>query len=547
MQSRNDLLFEETRITLNNAIDRNAQIFELDNLSESAEYYKSAVEILKQKGSSSYISEELEKSIALLTNINEDVDKKNEFFKNVLTSRRNALILNADIYSQYYWLLAEEGFLDAIEEYNDDNYDEIPAITNEVINNYSKAVLNSQKTANLLFKWKPIQKADSALAYLLSPETYNQGLEYYYSAIEGLSTYEEINVINSNISEAGKNFIAAVQTANEFSKNHPRVIQERKNAQTAGAETYAATEWQEAEDLLNEAGIEFENKEYESVYKYAAEAEEKYKISKQAAVKEKYLFIPRKKLELAADDDVDYYAPITFSEAQKLYFEAYSLIESNHYTEPEVELLANLCEQEIDKANWITSVIKSEEDGETTWEKIILGWNIWESFNKSKKIQDTQRNYNLISKPVVKEIKSENTLSKYRDLIGNIPDLDMEILEQGDNILMRIYNINFRPAGSNLNDVNKALLDKLIPTLEKFNNSVFQVCSFTDNVGAQRTNIEISEARANAISDYLTKNSLQLSGYMSSVGYGEVNPISSNEDIEGRKRNNRIEIVISEK
>jgi flagellar motor protein MotB len=41
-------------------------------------------------------------------------------------------------------------------------------------------------------------------------------------------------------------------------------------------------------------------------------------------------------------------------------------------------------------------------------------------------------------------------------------------------------------------------------------------------------------------------DSPQLSGKISAIGYGEINPISSNSDFEGRRKNNRIEILISD-
>jgi len=91
MQTKTEQLFDETKITLNDALDRNAQLFKLDDLNKSTGHYYKAVDILNAKGKISSITEELERSISYLTIMNEEIDNSNDFFKNVLTARKNAI------------------------------------------------------------------------------------------------------------------------------------------------------------------------------------------------------------------------------------------------------------------------------------------------------------------------------------------------------------------------------------------------------------------------------------------------------------------------
>ncbi|NJD21769.1 MAG: OmpA family protein [Melioribacter sp.] len=542
-QIKNELLFEETRITINDALDRNAQLLSLPDFKKSTEHYNKAINILKQRGNASSTKDELEKSIALLTILNENIEKSNEFFKDILAARQYGLQINSDKYSPYHWKLAEKGFLEAIEEYNDNNYNEASSMVNTIKDNYSRANLYANKTLDLLFNWDPIKKADNSSASLISPVAYEKGLKYYFAAINKLAEGEEIAEINKDISEAAKYFITSVTTANDFSQKYFRCLNTRKLAQNAGAEKYAPENWTDAENLLLKAGYEFEDKDYNSAKDYADEADGKYLASKKAAVSEKYLSVSRKKLELARDLDVDSYAPKTFDAAEKLYLHAESLIEADRSTEAEIETIARLCEQELEKANWITGIIKSVKERKTTWEDVILKSDVYAATNQKPNIEIKPQEINQYDKT------SSLTLSKYRENLSTFnknPEVDFEILEDGDNILMRIYNIDFKPVGYQLNDKATTVLNNLIPILEKFNNSKHQICSYTDNVGAQRTNIEISKKRARNIADYLNNNSPHLAGKISSVGYGEVNPIVSNSDFEGRRKNNRIEILISD-
>src|SRR3989339_2146750 len=259
-QNKNEMLFEETRITINDALDRNAQLLSLSDFKKTTEYYNKALNILKQKGNVSSTKDELEKSIALLTVLNENIEKSNEFFKDVITTRKNALQINSDKYSPYYWKLAEEGFLEAIEEYNDNNYNEASSMVNGIKNNYSRANLYTNKILDLLFNWEPIKKADNSLASLISPTAYEKGLKYYFAAIDELVEGKEITGVNNNISEAAKYFITSITTAHDFSQRYFHCLDTRKLAQSTGAEIYAPENWIEAEDLLIKAGYEFEDK-----------------------------------------------------------------------------------------------------------------------------------------------------------------------------------------------------------------------------------------------------------------------------------------------
>ncbi|MBI5731338.1 MAG: OmpA family protein [Ignavibacteriales bacterium] len=121
----------------------------------------------------------------------------------------------------------------------------------------------------------------------------------------------------------------------------------------------------------------------------------------------------------------------------------------------------------------------------------------------------------------------------------------MEIFEEGDKILLRVYNINFKPVGWRLNDEAKSVLNQLVIALEDLKGSQYQISSYTDAVGAQRMNIEISESRAKTILDYLKEHSNYLLSKMTSAGYGEISPVADNNNFEGRRKNNRIEILIS--
>ncbi len=68
----------------------------------------------------------------------------------------------------------------------------------------------------------------------------------------------------------------------------------------------------------------------------------------------------------------------------------------------------------------------------------------------------------------------------------------------------------------------------------------------TDHVGADKTNLNLSQRRANAVRDYIVKNFKIDKKRLAAKGYGESKPVADNSTVEGRAMNRRIEAVFEE-
>ena len=67
---------------------------------------------------------------------------------------------------------------------------------------------------------------------------------------------------------------------------------------------------------------------------------------------------------------------------------------------------------------------------------------------------------------------------------------------------------------------------------------------YTDNVGGDDYNQQLSERRGAAVRDYLTQQGMQADS-VSTQGFGKSQPVASNETASGRQQNRRVELVIS--
>jgi outer membrane protein OmpA-like peptidoglycan-associated protein len=71
-----------------------------------------------------------------------------------------------------------------------------------------------------------------------------------------------------------------------------------------------------------------------------------------------------------------------------------------------------------------------------------------------------------------------------------------------------------------------------------------EVEGHTDSVGADEYNQSLSERRATAVRDYLVQQGVN-SGMIAARGFGEGQPVASNDNAAGRQQNRRVEMVVS--
>ena len=94
-----------------------------------------------------------------------------------------------------------------------------------------------------------------------------------------------------------------------------------------------------------------------------------------------------------------------------------------------------------------------------------------------------------------------------------------------------------------LRDASKQNLSELAETLKKYEDTEVLIEGHTDSIGNDVYNMELSEERASAVSDYL--NNLDIpNGRLVTEGYGEEQPVATNKTREGRQQNRRVEVAI---
>ncbi len=121
--------------------------------------------------------------------------------------------------------------------------------------------------------------------------------------------------------------------------------------------------------------------------------------------------------------------------------------------------------------------------------------------------------------------------------------VDSTVCQQLFKDLLGKARIRFEPAKANIDPDSTGLLDRLIETAQRCAGTQIEIIGHTDSAGADEFNQALSEQRAQAVADYLTKAGLP-SQRFSTTGFGSSQPVATNETDDGKAQNRRIEFLV---
>ncbi len=104
-------------------------------------------------------------------------------------------------------------------------------------------------------------------------------------------------------------------------------------------------------------------------------------------------------------------------------------------------------------------------------------------------------------------------------------------------------HVNFETGAANLTALSRYELDFLVEALNRYPNMRIELAGHTDNTGDDEFNMNLSQERADAVYDYLVNKGIDESRLLS-VGFGETQPIDTNDTEQGREQNRRTEFKI---
>jgi OOP family OmpA-OmpF porin len=141
---------------------------------------------------------------------------------------------------------------------------------------------------------------------------------------------------------------------------------------------------------------------------------------------------------------------------------------------------------------------------------------------------DYERLENIIKKHIPREVIKEVVVEK-------------EVPSNNDMLLM---GVNYDFNSSKLKPESYPILFHAAKVMQQNPDMTVEIQGYTDNIGSEKANKNVSQKRADSVKNYLVARGIS-TDRITTVGYGEENPIGDNKDADGRAMNRRIEFKVS--
>lgn len=128
-------------------------------------------------------------------------------------------------------------------------------------------------------------------------------------------------------------------------------------------------------------------------------------------------------------------------------------------------------------------------------------------------------------------------------LAARVNELEARPTDRG--LVLTLGDVLFETGQSDLRSAGMKTMDDLAKFLQEYPERNILVEGFTDNVGSESFNMELSRKRANSVKAAILNRNIA-ENRIRTVGYGFQYPVGSNDSAAGRQQNRRVEIIISE-
>ncbi len=130
------------------------------------------------------------------------------------------------------------------------------------------------------------------------------------------------------------------------------------------------------------------------------------------------------------------------------------------------------------------------------------------------------------------------------EIKNEIPDAEVVHLPGEEGIIVNFSSkVLFATDKFDLTEKSKATVMDLATILNKYPDTDLTIEGHTDSQGAEAYNQTLSEKRAASVANFLKLQGVEATR-VTAIGYGELNPVASNETADGRTENRRVSFII---
>ena len=446
-----------------------------------------------------------------------------------------------------------------------------------------------------------VEKAREEQLDVLAPRAFAAAVQASQNATKEAERGRAAERVATRVQEGQAALQKARTVADSARQTLGGVIKTRQDALVATAPKFAPEQWQKANDRFMQAMRENESGDLPNAQKRAAEAEVLLREAELIGIKGGILNEARNLIAQADEAKVARFAPRTLESARRHLAQAEQEIQRNRYDVTLPRKLAAQARYDARHATYLAQtierVLQQEKDDQAGVEALILSWEeplqrIASDMELDVRFDEGHQGamkelgeYAQQQAQEVRRLKLEvqdrdeqiaslnNQLQRVESRLGgesqerialqrqvdaqarlraNIAAIEASftadearVYRQGADVIVSLLGINFPSGRSTIDGSSAALMQKVQKALALFPDASIVIEGHTDANGSDSANLLLSQDRADAVKQYLVSQFGANAEKVSSIGYGEARPVSSNETAAGRARNRRIDLVIN--
>ncbi len=140
--------------------------------------------------------------------------------------------------------------------------------------------------------------------------------------------------------------------------------------------------------------------------------------------------------------------------------------------------------------------------------------------------------------------QAEREKQELRNKLAVQLNLILETRDSARGLIVNISGVLFDTGKYTLRPGAREKLAKVSGIILAYPSLKLEVEGHTDSVGTDEYNMKLSENRANSVRDYLVQQGINTSS-IAARGFGESQPVATNDTAAGRQQNRRVELVVS--
>lgn len=397
---------------------------------------------------------------------------------------------------------------------------------------------------------KQLASAKAEQVDVLAPANFKAARRDFNDAIETRNKGKDSEQVFKTLGTARTHLRRASESAEITRTGLARTLTARSAAVAAGAGRIKGDKLEDLDDKLKDVTESAETGNLEEIRQQDEKFSGQYLALELQAIKNEHLGPAHDRLIQAENEGAKKTAPRTYEAVEAQYRELDGFIASRRHDPSLAKRAADLNAQserlvaitreakKVDKTDAEAIVLQEEQRqraADLTAQKLAVTASVLQG--AQEKTSNLEQKANSLEQQAAFEKKFEEARAMFAQD-------EAIVYRQADSLTIRLKKPNFKSGDASINTQSFGLLKKVETVIRGFESPSVTIEGHTDSVGAKSTNMALSQARADAVANYLVAQGIP-QGSLSTVGYGDEKPISSNKTRDGRAQNRRVDVIIN--